>query len=128
MSVKLKQDIERFCVRKTVECILNAGDAIEVYDREDITLKFSTDVDHIMNALFSTGGDVIFAIDKESGKRKGFMSFVYGNDKTDIYLSRSLEAIIAPATSELAELIDRVEYEIEIKPFSTPNLTRKELP
>ena len=90
--------IEQKIVRRCASYLLGAGYVLSVYDGEKITLKYSTCLRAIMDAMMTTDEDYLIASTKEgeSYKHIGKVYFVYGNDGPDVIndYSVSLEAVV----------------------------------
>lgn len=66
--------------RKLVKAALAAGYCISVSDGEEWTVKRSTNAREIIDALCTTGGDVIRLRDPADGAAVGSFVLIYGND------------------------------------------------
>lgn len=112
MNIEQRQLIERQIAEKVIDCLFAAGYAISVFDGEEYPLKNSADKAAVLDAMFSTDEDILYAkqpiqIDGANKfKMVGWVQFVYGNDGYDVVADNTvnLEAAIAPAT----ELADRI--------------------
>ena len=75
-----------------------------VFDGEEVTLKPTTDVGSILEAMFTSDEEYMFVHSSDTGERVGFVRFIYGNDGWDVIndYSACLEQALAQA-DKLAE-------------------------
>jgi hypothetical protein len=83
-----------------VKAALASGYVVSVYDGEEWALKFSANRAEIMDAMFSTDGDVIAISAGPAGERKriGTVTLIYGNSGYDVisdYGAADLDAFSA---------------------------------
>lgn len=71
---------EARAARKLVKAALAAGYCISVNDGEEWTVKRSTNAREIIDALCTTGQDVIRLRDPADGAAIGSFCLIYGND------------------------------------------------
>ncbi|ABI60827.1 hypothetical protein [Nitrosomonas eutropha] len=112
MSMGERQNIERQIARSAVNALIKAGYSVAVFDGEEIALEAARDIGAIMDAMFSTDEDCLFAmITMKDGKKKrvGWVSFVYGNAGYDVIsdYTTNLETVLADTTA----LTERLEMQ-----------------
>lgn len=92
------RNIERKIAAAAVDGLLEKSFLISVFDGEGVVLKKSTSKEAVMEAMFSTDEDYLYAYTRD-GKRVGFVRFVYGNDGWDVICdhSSSLEEALCEA-------------------------------
>lgn len=90
-------EVERKIANKAAKALLDAGFKVSVDDGEEVVVTRSSSIDEILEAMFSTDEDYLYAIDAQ-GKRVGKVYFVYGNDGPDVIndYSTTLEIVMAP--------------------------------
>ena len=105
MNVDQRQRIEQEIARAAATGLIEAGYSISVFDSEEIVLKRSTNVERIVEAMFSTDEDYFYAYRPEETERAGYVHFVYGNEGWNVIsdnslsLEPALEAATAPSES-----------------------------
>ena len=77
MSRKLEIELEKKICEKVVDCLLDAGYSVGVYDGAQIVVENCADKRKIMRAVFSTDEDIIMAY--KGGKRVGWVRLIWGN-------------------------------------------------
>ena len=90
MNVDQRQRIEQEIARAAATGLI-----------EEIVLKRSTNVERIVEAMFSTDEDYLYAYRPEETERAGYVHFVYGNEGWDVISdnSLSLEPALEAATA-----------------------------
>ena len=101
MNVDQRQRIEQEIARAAATGLIEAGYSISVFDSEEIVLKRSTNVERIVEAMFSTDEDYFYAYRPEETERAGYVHFVYGNEGWNVISdnSLSLEPALEAATA-----------------------------
>ncbi len=113
MDAQVRHDIEQQVARTAVESLTGAGYKISVFDGEAFALAKTDDVTAILDAMFSTDGDVLYvytppAAINESWERIGTVDFVYGNSGWDVISDHSLSLENAlHSANVLAEKLER---------------------
>jgi len=88
MSRKLEIELEKKICRKAAIGLLQAGFTVGVNDGEETVLERSTSMKEIMDAVFSTDEDYLYAYNskddfplsgKKSGERVGWVLLIWGN-------------------------------------------------
>lgn len=99
-----EQQIERRIVRRIILDALKAGYSLTVCDGAETVLRQSVKPAVVLDAMFSTGEDVLSFIDAE-GKRAGWVLLVYGNgmDVISDYSDNDKTAAILKGADELAQ-------------------------
>jgi hypothetical protein len=94
---KMRLNAERQYVARYVRAALEAGYSLSVFDGEEVTLRRSTDSAAILDAMFTTDGDVLHVY--EGSKRLGWLFFVYGNDPEEVLndYTTNLEPVVRAA-------------------------------
>jgi hypothetical protein len=102
--------IERHLAQLAAETLINAGYQVTVNDGEEDVLEYSTNVQAILDAMFSTDEDYLFATQAGPAGQKGWVRFIYGNSGFDVIndLTVNLESVMAPVFAEA----DRLEADI----------------
>lgn len=97
-------ELERKIVGKVVECLLDAGYLISVYDGEETTVRNATEGAAIWHALASTDSDTLNV--RHPDRSRSFVFLVWGNG-VDVISDHgiSLKAVLKPAF-DLAEALD----------------------
>ena len=113
MDAQDRHDIEQQIARAAVKSLTDAGYKISVFDGEAFALTKSADQSAILDAMFSTDGDVLYVYSpptacNESWERIGTVEFIYGNSGWDVISDNSLsiENVLHSANS-LAEKLER---------------------
>jgi hypothetical protein len=83
-SVKRRVAVEQKIARYAVKHLIEAGFALSVFDGEEVTVKRSTDVVAICNAMATTDEDYLWVHRAGEKQRCGWLFFVYGNDGYDV--------------------------------------------
>lgn len=83
MLVELRRLVEKKIAEAFIDSVLGAGHRISVYDGGAFPLRNSTSKKDILEAMFSTDGDILYVFNV-GGKRLGWCEFVYGNDGYDV--------------------------------------------
>ena len=101
MNVDQRQRIDQEIARAAATGVIEAGYSISVFDSEEIVLKRSTNVERIVEAMFSTDEDYFYAYRPEETERAGYVHFVYGNEGWKVISdnSLSLEPALEAATA-----------------------------
>lgn len=104
MNIENFREIEKEIAKLAASGLIDAGFKISVFDGEEITLKPTTNIESILEAMFTTDEDYMFVHASETGERVGFVRFIYGNDGWDVIndYSSSLEYALVQA-NKLAE-------------------------
>ena len=104
MNTENRQKIEKEIAQAAASGLINAGFKVAVFDGEEITLKPTTHVESILEAMFTSDEDYMFVHSSDTGERVGFVRFIYGNDGWDVINDYSvcLEQALAQA-DKLAE-------------------------
>lgn len=88
MNVQTRQKMEKDIALSIVSQALGHGFCISVNDGAETTLKYSSNVDAIMNAMFTTDEDILkFYISEHSTNERayaGFVHLIYGNTGYDV--------------------------------------------
>lgn len=98
MTVAQRREIEKKIATKTLETLITAGFEISVYDGQDIVITRSTNVESILDKMFSVDDEQILLYKPDDRKRHGWVQFVYGNDGWDVIADHSghLEEVLKP--------------------------------
>ncbi|EEX1006186.1 hypothetical protein D3981_004164 [Escherichia coli] len=106
MDVDERQRIERLIATAAAKGLTDAGYKIAVHDGEEIAQPKTSNVDTILDAMFSTDGDSFIVYQKSSGDeagwvRVGWVQFIYGNCGWDVIADNttSLESALQDATN-----------------------------
>lgn len=94
-SVKIRARVEAQIARRVAEAFISRGFTVSVNDGEETTVKNSTDINVILDAMWTTDEDYLY-INRDNGKRLGMVYFVYGNEGPDVIAdySMSLEFVM----------------------------------
>lgn len=111
--------LEIAIARKTIDVLLAMGYKISVNDGEEVTVNRSRDRDKILAAMFTTDEDALLVHlsgDAKNDGPFGWVRFIYGNDGWDVIndYTTNLEQVLKPV-NELADRLERGEYELEVK-------------
>lgn len=106
----MQDPIERKIAVMVVRELLNAGFAITVNDSEEDTLENSLDQTEVLDAMFTSDEDWLYANDPVTGVGKGWVRLIYGNE-VDVLsdYSTSIEADLAPVLNRIELLIEERE-------------------
>lgn len=85
-----EQDRELAVCRRFVEELLSHGFRLSVFDGAGVPVALSTNADEIVKALRSTDQDIIRVASPESPRTVGWLSFVYGNDPSEVLHDHTL--------------------------------------
>lgn len=130
MTPDQRQTIERRVVTRTVEALLDAGYALNVNNGgDDHELPdYTTDRAVILDALFATGTDRIYA--QQHGRVRDWVYCVYGNDGWDVIAdyTTTLDTVLAPinrwtdAQSVITEMLLRTDLPAPRRPLTASDL------
>jgi hypothetical protein len=106
--------IEQKIIRRAVTDILGKGYKVSLYDGGEFTVKRSTDLNLILNAIQTTDRDMLKVYDGDA--LIGTIILIYGNDGHDVIAdySLSLEEVLKGASLLADELADE-DHEFDIK-------------
>lgn len=91
MTVQQRQDIERKIVEAVIDQLLESGFYININnggDADEFRIP-TADKKRIMDTLFATNAETIWASQPGTDKAFGFVEFVYGNDGWDVIANYS---------------------------------------
>jgi hypothetical protein len=115
MNIAQRQEVERKIVTRVVTDLLNAGFELSVNNGGDEDeIPFTTDRDVVLNTMFATDSEHLFARKDEPHHR--YVFFVYGNDGYDV---------IADYNYTLSDIMDPIHEWVEggmVEPVTTQNV------
>lgn len=111
-EVKIRRLVELDIATRVIDALLDAGYLVEVSDDRlnadnSICLKKSGDRTAIIRSLMTSDDNVLFAYDKISGKCRGWVLLIYGNDHGETVISDytvGLEKVLAPVNKYADEV------------------------
>ncbi|ENU1229103.1 MULTISPECIES: hypothetical protein [Enterobacterales] len=108
MDIQERQIVEHRIVETAAQGLVDAGFGIAVYDGEELVTEVTHDVSSIMEAMFSTDEEFIYAYDS-NGKHVGWVHLVYGNSGWDVISdnTNNLEDALIAATELAEEIADQ---------------------
>lgn len=114
MNPSIRMGIEQKIIRRAVTDILGKGYKVSLYDGGEFTVKRSTDLNLILNAIQTTDRDMLKVYDGDA--LIGTIILIYGNDGHDVIAdySLSLEEVLKGASLLADELADE-DHEFDIK-------------
>lgn len=89
--------------------VLNLND--DSHGNGDWTVENSTDKAAIIQAMFTTDGDLLEAHDAE-GTWLGWFQFIYGNDGYDVISDYTANEFCEAIMEEIQPVIDRAEFDM----------------
>lgn len=91
--------IEIFIAMKVAIALIDAGYKLGVNDGEETTVKNSTNLKEIQNALFTTDEDYLLVY--KDGKKIGWVFLIWGN----------VEHVVSDYTVNLEHVLDPMDFE-----------------
>jgi hypothetical protein len=104
IGYKLRHECERKIASQCINDLHDAGYGITVNGGEEDTVVNSLDHNEVLNAMFTTDEDWLYAVDPKTGIQQGWVRFIYGNDGPDVIndYTINLDTVLA-RTMELAD-------------------------
>ncbi len=108
MDNQERQSVERRVVEAAAQGLVDAGFSIAVYDGEELVTDVTDDVSSVMEALFATDEEFLYAYNGD-GKHVGWVHLVYGNSGWDVISDNTdnLEDALIAATELADEIADQ---------------------
>lgn len=93
------EQLEKRIAGKAASALIGAGYSVTINDGEEDVVTESTNVDDILERMFSTDEDIMIAV--KDGKGVGWVRFIYGNDGWDVIndYTTNLNEILAPVNA-----------------------------
>jgi hypothetical protein len=104
MTVKTRQKMEREIATAVVMSLLKEGFILEVDNESDVPKYRGTDASKVLDAMFATDEEHLYAYRSDATRAMGSVFFVYGSDGWDVICDNTLS--LEPYLSAAREIAD----------------------